>query len=513
MRRLLLATLATLALAPGVSAPAALAQTGVQAGAQTLRIALREDPDTLDPTLARTYVSRIVFASLCDKLFDIDETLKVVPQLALSYEWTTPAELLIKLRPNVQFHDGTTMDAAAVKYSLERHLTMQGSFRRSEINAMDHVDVVDPLTVRIALKAPSSPFLAQLTDRAGMVVSPKAAEAAGKEFGLHPVCAGPFKFVERVPQDRIVLERFPQYWNAAAIHVDRVTFLPIPDSSVRLANLQAGGIEMSEYIVPTDVDAVTKDPKLRMAVSDSLGFQTISFNIDNGTKAKTPIGTDARVRKAFELSIDRTALLQVVYNGLYAPTAQGISPGSPYYDKAMQPQGRDVAAAKALLKAAGVSAPIVVNLTVPNNPDLRQAGEVIQSMAQEAGFEVRITASEYASALSAANRGDFEAFLTAWSGRVDPDGNLWSFLHTGGALNDSHYSNATVDTALDHARDTADIAQRRDLYAQMFTQESKDLPILYLWQLKNLVGMSARVSGFRPIADGMIRLQDVMLAK
>ena len=503
MRRLLLATMATVLFAAGASA-----QTPVQ----TLRIALREDPDTLDPTLARTYVSRIVFAGLCDKLFDIDETLQIVPQLALSYEWTTPAELLVKLRPGVLFQDGTPMDAAAVKYSLERHLTMQGSFRRSEINAMDHVDVVDPLTVRIALKAPSSPFLAQLTDRAGMIVSPKAAEVAGKDFGLNPVCAGPFRFVERVPQDRIVLERFPQYWNADAIKLDRVVYLPIPDSSVRLANLQAGGIEMSEYVVPTDVDAVTKDPKLRMATSDSLGYQTIAFNLDNGPRAKTPIGSDARVRKAFELSIDRSALLQVVYNGLYQPTAQGISPASPFYDKALQPQARDVAAAKALLKAAGVSTPVIVNLTVPNNPDLRQAGEVIQSMAQEAGFDVRLTASEYASALSAANRGDFEAFLTAWSGRVDPDGNLYGFLHTGGAFNDSRYSNATVDGLLDKARDTADVAERRDLYAQMFTQESKDLPILYVWQLKNLVGMSAKVQGFRSIADGMIRLQGVSLA-
>ena len=499
MHRLLLASVAACLLCVGASA-------------QTMRIALREDPDALDPTLARTYVSRVVFAGLCDKLFDINEKLEIVPQLALSYEWENPASLLIKLRPGVVFQDGEKMDAASVKYSLERHLSMQGSFRRSEINAMDHVDVVDPLTVRIALKAPSSPFLAQLTDRAGMVVSPKAAEAEGKEFGLKPVCAGPFRFVERVPQDRIVLERFPQYWNAGAIHLDRVVYQPIPDSSVRLANLQAGGIEMSEYIVPTDVDAVTKDRRLRMATSDSLGYQTIVFNLDNGPRAKSAVGGDARVRKAFELSIDRTALVQVVYNGLYATTAQAISPASPFYDKGMQPQARDVAAAKALLKAAGVSTPVVVNLTVPNNPDLRQAGEVIQSMAAEAGFDVRLTASEYASALSAANRGDFEAFMTAWSGRVDPDGNLYTFLHTGGANNDGHYSSGAVDQLLEQARDASDVPKRRDLYAQLFQQESKDLPILYLWQQKNLVGMSARVTGFVPVSDGMIRLQGVSLA-
>ena len=178
--------------------PLALSSSPAPVSAQNFRIALREDPDSLDPTLARTYVGRIVFAGLCDKLFDINEKLEIVPQLAPSYEWTDPKTLVIHLRPGVLFQDGTKMDAEAVKYTLERHLTMPGSFRRAEINAIDHVEVVDPLTVRIVLKAPSSPFLAQLTDRSGMIVSPKAAEAEGKDFALHPVCAGPFKFVERV---------------------------------------------------------------------------------------------------------------------------------------------------------------------------------------------------------------------------------------------------------------------------------------------------------------------------
>ena len=168
--------------------------------AQTLRIALREDADILDPSLGRTYVGRIVFAGVCDKLFDIDDKLQIVPQLATGYEYTDPKTLLIHLRPGVKFQDETAMDAAAVKYSLDRHATVAGSARRSEISAMDHVDVVDPLTVRIVLKAPSAPFLSQLTDRAGMVVSPTAAQAEGKDFGLHPVCAGPMKFVERVAQ-------------------------------------------------------------------------------------------------------------------------------------------------------------------------------------------------------------------------------------------------------------------------------------------------------------------------
>ena len=177
------------------------------ASAQNLRIGLREDPDILDPTLSRTYVGRIVYMALCDKLFDVNERLEVVPQLATGFRWENPTTLIVTLREGVRFHDGEAMDAEAVRYSLNRHLTLQGSFRRSEIADMERVEVVDPRTVRIVLKAPSASFVAALTDRAGMIVSPKAAEALGRNFGTRPVCAGPFRFVERVAQERIVVER------------------------------------------------------------------------------------------------------------------------------------------------------------------------------------------------------------------------------------------------------------------------------------------------------------------
>src|SRR3981081_3046660 len=171
----------------------------------TLRIGLAEDPDILDPTLGRTYVGRIVFAAFCDKLFDIDEKLNIVPQLALSQETSADGkEMTIKLRPGVKFHDGEPLDAEAAKFSIERHMTLPTSFRKSELASVDHVEVVDPLTIKLVLKTPYSPLIAQLTDRSGMMVSPKAAKEAGDKFGQHPVCAGPYKSVERVQQDRMV---------------------------------------------------------------------------------------------------------------------------------------------------------------------------------------------------------------------------------------------------------------------------------------------------------------------
>src|SRR3954469_22470835 len=236
------------------------------ANAQTLRIGLAEDPDILDPTLARTFVGRIVFAGLCDKLLDLDEKLNIVPQLATSYDWSADSKALtLKLRSGVTFHDGEKLDAAAVKYSLERHKTMAGSNRRGELALLAAVDVVDPGTVRLNLSAPFAPLLAQLADRAGMIVSPKAAQAAGDKFGAKPVCAGPFKFVERVAQDRIVLERYPQYWRKDDIHFDRVVYLPIPDSTVRLANLRSGQLDLIERLAASDVPQLKSDNRFKIA--------------------------------------------------------------------------------------------------------------------------------------------------------------------------------------------------------------------------------------------------------
>jgi peptide/nickel transport system substrate-binding protein len=483
------------------------------ASAQTLRIALRQDLDTMDPTLSTSYVGRIVFAGLCDKLFDIDEKLNIVPQLATGSEWADPKTLVIHLRQGVTFQDGEALDAEAVKSSLLRNLTLPGSYRKNELSLIDHIDVIDPATIHIALKQPSGAFLAQLTDRAGMILAPKVAAAEGKDFTQHPVCSGPFKFVERVPQDHVTLERFPGYWDNKDIHFDRVVYQILVDSSVRLANLKAGAIDLSENIVPTDAASVKADARLRLVVSDSLGYFGITANLDNGPQAKNPYGQNALVRQAFDLAIDRQALVNVVYNGMFAPTVQAVPASSPFYDAALTVPARDVAKAKALLQQAGVTLPVKLELLAYTNPEVLQTAEVIQSMAAEAGFEVHIQSMEFASSLAASPRGEFQAYLIGWSGRVDIDGNTYSFLHSGAAGNDGHYVNATVDKLLDAARGLTDVAQRKALYAQMWPQLRQDLPVTYLWTPTNIVAMSAKVTGFRPVPDGMIRLQGLAISK
>ena len=477
----------------------------------TLRIGLAEDPDVLDPSIARTYVGRIVFAAVCDKLFDIDEKLNIVPQLALSHETSADGkEMTIKLRPGVKFQDGEVFDAEAAKFSLDRHLTLPTSFRKPELAALDHVDVVDPLTIKLVLKTPYSPLIAQLTDRAGMMVSPKAAKEAGDKFGLHPVCAGPYKFVERVQQDRIVFEKFADYWNKDNVFIDRVVFLPIVDATVRLANLKSGALDLIERVLATDIKDVRADSRLKLSTALELGYMGLTLNIGND-KNKGALSQSAKVRQALDLSIDREAINQVVFNGEFTPGNQWVSPEHSYYQKAFPIPTRDIAKAKALLKEAGVFLPVSVDLMVPKGAETEAVAQVMQSMAAEAGFDLKIRLIEFATSFKQAQSGEFQAFLIGWSGRIDPDGNSYIFLHTKAPQNDGVYSNPEADKGFEDARLVTDPGQRKAIYEKVTAAVLKDEPIIYLYHRKLLIAHTTKLEGYRQMPDGLVRVVGLKL--
>jgi len=482
------------------------------ANAQTLRIGLAEDPDILDPTMARTFVGRIVFAGLCDKLFDLDEKLNIVPQLATSYKWSADNKSLeLKLRDGVTFHDGEKMDAAAVKYNLERHRNMSGSNRRGELAVVSSVEAVDGSTVRINLTAPFAPLLTVLTDRAGMMVSPKAAEATGDKFGARPVCSGPFKFVERIAQDRIVLERYPGYWNKGQIHFERIVYQPIPDATVRLANLRSGQLDFIERLAPSDVPQLRNDNRFRIAKIVELGYQGITINIGKSDMAqKNPLGKDARVREAFELSIDREALVRVAMEGEAQAGNQWVAPSNRYYAKSVPVPKRNVERAKQLLKEAGVTNPSFTLMT-PTASDAQRMAQVIQAMAKDAGFDVKIQSTEFATALKLSDQGQYEAFLLAWSGRADPDGNLHIFLACKGPLNNAGWCKPEPDAAIEKARVTLDPAQRAKLYETVAQNVAKDRPIIYLFHRNWLWAHNSKLTGLRTVPDGMVRVQGLKM--
>ncbi len=480
--------------------------------AQTLRFGLAEDPDVLDPTLARTFVGRIVFAALCDKLFDIDDKLNIVLQLATGYEWSADSKALtIKLRPGVTFHDGEKFDAAAAKFNIERHKTMAGSNRRGELAPVTSVDVVDPMTVRLNLSAPFAPLLAQLADRAGMMVSPKAAQEAGDKFGVKPVCSGPFRFVERVAQDKIVLERYPNYWNKADVHLEKIIYVPIVDATVRLANLKSGQLDFIERMAPSDVAALKSDSRFKVSKITEIGYQGITINVGKSDLAqKNPLGKDAKVREAFELALDRDGIVQVVMEGEAAVGNQWVAPDNAYYARNMPIPKRDVAKAKALLAEAGVPNPTFTLMT-PTTSDAQKIAQVVQAMVKDAGFDVKIQSTEFATSLDMADKGQFEAYVLAWSGRADPDGNIFSFAACKQPLNYSGFCKQEVDDLLTKSRTTLDPAERRKTYEQIAAILLKDRPDIYLFHRHWLWAYTTKLTGLRTIPDGLVRVQGLKL--
>src|SRR5262249_29128450 len=211
--------LVAVAAASSASPPPALKNGG------TLTIGLAEDPDALDPTLARTFVGRMVFMHMCEKLYDINAKLQIVPQLAAAMAKfsTHKKNVTITLRPGIKFKDRTPFNAAAVQQSVERHKTLPRSTRASELAAVTSVDTQGNNTVILHLANRYAPITAQLADRSGMVMSPQALNSGGT-FAANPVCVGPFMFKERVVGDHITLVKSPYYYAKNKVHFDQIVF-------------------------------------------------------------------------------------------------------------------------------------------------------------------------------------------------------------------------------------------------------------------------------------------------
>jgi peptide/nickel transport system substrate-binding protein len=489
------------------------------AGGGELVFALAEDPDALDPSFARTYVGRMVFANMCEKLYDVNADLEVVPQLAAELpEFSDDATTVtIPIREGITFNDGTPLDAEAVKTSLDRHREIEGSGRASELAPITAVEVVDPMTVQISLSEPVAPLTATLADRAGMILSPTKLEELGENFSDDPVCVGPFRFVERVSGNRIVLEKSDEYYDADEVSLDKITFSIITEGPVRVANLRSGDVDMAERLPTTNLEQVESDASLQLFEATSIGYQGITVNVGNVAGVDQPFEprdaplADPLVREAFELSLDRDLINEVVYNGRYVPGCSPISPSSPFAQEDLTCPERDLERARQLLDEAGVATPVKVELMVTNDTEAVRLGEIVQSMAGEAGFDVSVAPTEFASSLDEATAGNFELYQVGWSGRIDPDGNIHTFHHSDGTLNYSGASDEQIDELLQRGRAVTDDAERREIYAQVVDAVRERRNIIYLYHEKLFTGAKKAVSGFEVYGDGLPRLKNVSM--
>lgn len=483
--------------------------SGAAFGQTELRIGMRDDPGSLDPATNATFVGRVSLQSICDKLVDIDVDGNLVPMLATQWDWSDDGtQVVLSLRDDVVFHDGTPFDAEAVKYTLERFQTLEGSRRAAEIDAIASIDVVDDFTVQLNLSAPSVSLLTQLTDRAGMIVSPTAAEAmTPDEFANAPVCAGPYTLVEYLPQERLVIEKFADHWRADQYGFDRVTYLPITDTNVRLLNLRAGDLDLAENIAPNDLPSIESDASLQIAIGDQPAYEMVLFNL-NGPGADPVLAENVAVREAFNLGIDREAINQVVFGGRYSTGNQPFPPTSPWYNSDYPVPARDVEAARAKMTEAGVDS-VEIDFMISTSPERMAVAEMMQAMLSDVGIVLNIQPTEFVSMRERATAGEFEAYVIGSSGRVDPDLNVSLVLGCGTANNAGQYCNEDLEALFAQGRATADDAARKQIYDEVIATVMADMPGVYLYNQRAAYAMTARISGFAAYPDGIIRLEGV----
>lgn len=482
----------------------------------TLRVAINAEPGNLDPVAARSLVSQHVIGAMCEKLYDINESGGITPQLADGDPKVSSDQLQmdIKIRTGLSFSDGTPLDAEAVKFTLDRNKDRADSPRRSDFAALDSVEVLDPATVRLHLKKPFSPMLGALTYLGGMPVSPKAAKANEKAFADAPVCVGPFVFDKRTAQTNVLLKKNTNYYDAANVHLDGVEFQVVPDSNIRVANLRSGNIQVVDQVPPSSLaELQAMQNSLKVSIVESFGYYGITVNMGNRDGVGKPparidsIFNDQRVRKALDLAINREALVRTIFSGVYTPACGPISPESTFTSpEAQKCTEANPAEAKKLLEQTGLPMPVKFDLMIPATPDQTTVGEAIQAMGKEAGFDIRLNPMEFAAALKEYNDGRYTAFLISWSGRPDPDGNMTNLFGTLGAQNNGGYSNPKFDEAVTAAQATTEVAVRSKEYARAIGVLKEDVPVVYIYRPKVLTGMSNKVTGVRTTSDGVIRV-------
>lgn len=481
-----------------------------------LVMALSSEPDKLDPTTSTSLYTRYVMNAMCEKLYDIDATGAIVPQLATGLPEISDDGLrvTIPVRTGAVFSDGTPFNAEAVRTTLDRNLTLEGSGRKTELGPIERVTAPDAQTVVVEYATPFAPLTAALADRAGMILSPKAIADEGTPFADNPSCVGAFKFVERIPQTSIKLERDPNYYAADEVHLDTITYRIMSDANIRAANLRSGDVHVADTISPQDADALMLERGLEVLQTGSLGYQGLTVNIGNtnGTgqpvvQRDGPLASDPRVRQALTMSIDRPALVNSVFNNWYDPACSAISPNSPFATDASNGCAEfDPEGARALLKEAGVELPLTVDLKVANSPDALRYSQALQASVREGGFNLRIEPVEYSTLLDMQKQGNFDLMQIGWSGRIDPHGNLATFLTTGAGNNDGGYHSAEMDDLLTRAAQLSDIDARAELYGEAVELAQRDNPLIYTYRQRNITAHSVDVAGVSTFTDGVVRL-------
>ena len=522
-----LAILAVLGLLIGActgssSAPAGSAGTtaGKAAYGGTLTFAMNSDISNMDPMLSGLFVDRHLMYAMYDSLVRVTPKGEIIPWLAEKWTFTPDGKsVTFNLKTGVKYQDGTAFDAESVKWNLDRYRLTKESFRLAELAPVDSVTVVDPATVKVDLKAPFAPFLSQLVDRSGMMLSRKAVEAGGADFTRKAFKAGsgPFILTEAVKDDHYTFEKNPDWWGKAPNgdklpYLDKVIIKPITDGDVRLTNVRTGQVQATNAITGKDVPTVKADSTLTYVEAPGIGWNSLVPN-----RSKDFIFAEGRYVKAVAMAIDRDEIIQSgPARGVGVPGWGPIAPSHFAFDASFKPYPKaDPAGAKKLVADVG-KGPLKFELLVSSGDAATlQLAQLIQSELAKADITADIKTLLFNEIVKLQqDHKHLGMTLINWSGRIDPDGNVYDFDYTGRPNNDSNYSNKDVDKLLDDSRTTTDNAKRKDLLlkAQQIFVVDDPARVWYGYQVAQLLTAKA-VQGFEIYPDQLPRFQTVWLQK
>ncbi|MBV9170120.1 MAG: hypothetical protein JOZ81_08565 [Chloroflexi bacterium] len=501
------------------SAPATVApSSAAPRPGGTLTLGLPNDVIDLDPLRSRAFVDRDVHYQMYDSLVRVQPDGTIIPWLAHSWDTSSDARTVtFKLRKDVTYHDGTQFDAESARWNLDRYRLTPDSARSGELASIDSVEVVDPSTLRLNLKAPFSPLLAQLVDRASMMLSRPIVEAGGDDFTRKPFKAGtgPFILTESVKDDHMTLQKNPNWWGrdkagSKQPYIDTLIVKPIANSDVRTTNLRTGNIDLTNAVAGKDISILKTESGLSYQQAPGLAWYGLSINRAPGFPFQ-----DARAVKAIAMAIDRQEIIDKVYLGSASVGFGALAPPHFAFDSSFKPfPAPDPDGARKLIDDMG-KGPLTFEFLLPSGDPLQsQLGQLIQAQLQKAGIEPQLAQLDSAEILKQQVDHSYKGMiLYTWSGRIDPDGNVYDQVYTGRPFNDMSYSNAQVDQLLDQQRTTSDQSRRTDLLRQAEKIYALDDPAKIFYGFPSVqLAAAKKVQGLELYPDGRLRMQTAWIA-
>jgi peptide/nickel transport system substrate-binding protein len=474
----------------------------------TLQVGLADDPPELDPHLTSSNASRTVLHNIFATLVEVDDELQIQPELAERWEVSDDGRsYTFHLREGVTFHDGADFNAEAVAYNFARMQDTEfGSARAGELAFVEEVIVDGPHQVTVRLSQPFGAFLPALASWSGMMVSPTAAEEHGRDFGQVLVGAGPFRFVERIRDDRVVLERFDNYFKEDLPYLDRVVYRPFVDAEARMVNLETGSIHIINTVPGRGVGRLQQNDDIEVSIVGGLGFRGIWVNVTS-----EELGSRER-RAALSACIDRRVVVDSIFGEAAVPALGPFSPATWVVDSPDEAPERDVERARELLEEAGVpdgfSFPLLIT---PDDESIRVAS-MYAAMCSEVGIDIELQQVEFGTILSRMSDANYAGAQIELSPRNDPDLSAHPWFHSEGGVNFSHYESEEMDRLLDEARAAVDQEERRELYREALDLFNTDFPYIFVYHLQEMKAYRDNLRGYRHIPDSMMRFEDVWLA-